>query len=232
MTTMPQTIPSKVIRWNYNLHYLTNDFMSAIWRKLKLYKDARHLNTNCAWSKYHKLRNRVTSALRKAKTNYYKVLSLKLSSPKDFWTAYYRLIPKKPWIAADLKYNDVSVSTSLEKANFLNKFFSSCFTPSSEFSIPDSPPKSSPGLTILKQGDPSSVLNYQPISLPPLLSKLLERIVHNNISNFLYSNKLPSNCQFGFRPRSSTQEALFSVTNCWYQLLCSHRQVAAIFYWC
>ena len=70
---------------------------------------------------------------------------------------------------------------------------------------------------ILKHGDPSSVLNYRPISLLPLLSKLLERIVHNKISNFLYSNKLLSNCQFGFRPRSSTQEALLSATHCWHQ---------------
>ena len=82
---------------------------------------------------------------------------------------------------------------------------------------------------ILKHGDPSSVLNYRPISLLPLLSKLLERIVHNKISNFLYSNKLLSNCQFGFRPRSFTQEALLSATHCWYQLLSSHRQVAAVF---
>ena len=82
---------------------------------------------------------------------------------------------------------------------------------------------------ILKHGDPSSVLNYRPISLLPLLSKLLERIVHNKISNFLYSNKLLSNCQFGFRPRSSTQEALLSATHCWHQLLSSHRQVAAVF---
>ena len=54
-------------------------------------------------------------------------------------------------------------------------------------------------------------------------------IVHNKISNFLYSNKLLSNCQFGFRPRSSTQEALLSVTHSWHQLLSTHRQVAAIF---
>ena len=33
-------------------------------KELKLYKDARHLNTDHAWSKYHKMQNRVTSALR------------------------------------------------------------------------------------------------------------------------------------------------------------------------
>ena len=139
MTTMSQTIPSKVIKQNHNLPYLTDDLVSAIRRKHKLYKDARCLNTDRTWSKYHKLRNRVTTALRKAKTNYYKALSLKLKSPNDFWTAYHKLIPKKSRIATDHKYHDVSASTSLEKANLLNEFFSSCFTPSSQLSFPDSP---------------------------------------------------------------------------------------------
>ena len=109
MTTTSQTIPSKVIKPNHNLPYLTDDLVSAVWRKLKLYKDARHLNTDRTWSKYHKLCNRVTTTLRKAKTNYYKALSLKLKSPKDFWTAYNKLIPKKPRIATDLKYHDVRI---------------------------------------------------------------------------------------------------------------------------
>ena len=55
MTTMSQTIPSKVIKQNHNLPYLADDLVSAIRRKLKLYKDARPLNTDRAWSKYHKL---------------------------------------------------------------------------------------------------------------------------------------------------------------------------------
>ena len=121
MTTMSQTIPSKVIKHNHNLPYLTDDLVSAIRRELKLYKDAKRLNTDRTWSKYHKLRNCVTTALRKAKTNYYKALSLKLKSPKDFWTAYHKLRPKKSRIATDLKYHDVSAS-SLEKANLLNEF--------------------------------------------------------------------------------------------------------------
>ena len=84
---------------------------------------------------------------------------------------------------------------------------------------------------ISKSGDRSSPSNYRPISLLPLISKILEKIVHSRISHFLYSNQLLSNCQFGFRPRSSTrQEALLSATRSWFNLLANHCQVACVFF--
>ena len=82
---------------------------------------------------------------------------------------------------------------------------------------------------IPKSGDPSSVTNYRPISLLSLPSKILENIVSSRISDFLYSNGLLSDCQFGFRPRSSTQEALLAVSDFWHKSLCKHNQVAAVF---
>ena len=83
---------------------------------------------------------------------------------------------------------------------------------------------------IPKDGDLTSPCNYRPISLLSLISKVLERVVHTRMSKFLFSNKLLSNCQFGFRPRSSTQEALLSVTNDWHKLLEKHHQVATVFF--
>ena len=71
--------------------------------------------------------------------------------------------------------------------------------------------------------------NYRPISLLSLPSKILERVVHSHISKFLAANKLLSNVQFGFRPRSSTQEALLSITNSWHSSLTKHKQIAAVF---
>ena len=61
---------------------------------------------------------------------------------------------------------------------------------------------------INKSGDKGPVSSYRPISLLSLLSKILERIIHNRLLSFLLSNKLLSPLQFGFRPCSSTQEAL------------------------
>ena len=49
------------------------------------------------------------------------------------------------------------------------------------------------------------------------------------IMNYLQTNCLLSSCQYGFKPRSSTQEALLSVTNEWHLMLSKHHQVATIF---
>ena len=81
-----------------------------------------------------------------------------------------------------------------------------------------------------KSGDPSSALNYRPISLLPLISKILERIIHSRLIIYLQTNRLLSSCQYGFRPCSSTQEALLSVSNYWHLMLSNHRQVASIFF--
>lgn len=83
---------------------------------------------------------------------------------------------------------------------------------------------------ISKSDDPTFPSNYRPISLLSLVSKVLERIVHTRISAFIYPNNLLSSCQFGFRPCSSTQEALLLVTRNWFQLLSKHRQVACVFF--
>ena len=80
---------------------------------------------------------------------------------------------------------------------------------------------------IFKSGDPSSALNYRPISLLPLISKILERIIHSRLMNYLQTKHLLSSCQYGFRPRSSIQEALLSD---WHLMLSKHCQVASIFF--
>ena len=79
-----------------------------------------------------------------------------------------------------------------------------------------------------QSGDPSAAFNYRPISLLSLVSKIMERIIHTHLMEYLLSNHLIAKCQFGFRPRSSTQEALLTVANDWHNMLSTHRQVASI----
>ena len=87
-------------------------------------------------------------------------------------------------------------------------------------------------IPIFKSGDPSNASNYCSISLLSLVSKVLERIIFNQISHHLSINRLLSKNQFGFRTGFSTEEALLSVTNDWHQLLSKHHQIAAVFFWC
>ena len=55
--------------------------------------------------------------------------------------------------------------------------------------------------------------NYRPISLLPLLSKIIERIVHDQIEEFLSKNKLLYRFQSGFRKKYSTSTCLGHLTD-------------------
>ena len=65
-------------------------------------------------------------------------------------------------------------------------------------------------IPIFKTGDRSSVCNYRPISLLCILSKVLERIVYNNIIRHI-QGKLTKH-QFGFLPYRSTLQQLLLFT--------------------
>ncbi len=68
-------------------------------------------------------------------------------------------------------------------------------------------------LPILEDGDAADVIKYRPISLLPILSKVLEEIVSIQLVNYLEANKLQSKNQHGFRPKLSTATALTVVTD-------------------
>ena len=55
--------------------------------------------------------------------------------------------------------------------------------------------------------------NYRPITVLPILSKILERLVHAQIYSYLSENKILSQSQFGFRPKLSTSTALAFFTD-------------------
>ena len=63
-----------------------------------------------------------------------------------------------------------------------------------------------------KSGAKDEPRNFRPISLLPVVSKLTERIVHQQLVAYLESNKLITPHQFSFRPGRSTEMALLTVT--------------------
>ena len=89
--------------------------------------------------------------------------------------------------------------------------------------------KSSNITPVFKSGNKNLVSNYRPISLLSIPSKLLERIVLNRLLAHLLTNSILSPRQFGFRPGSSTQEALLVATHDWQRLLDQGHSSAALF---
>ena len=83
---------------------------------------------------------------------------------------------------------------------------------------------------IFKSGDPAVVGNYHPISLLSLVSKVLERIVHNALMEHVLEHNLVSDRQFGFQPGSSTQEAILTATNSWHEALERQQSVGCVFF--
>lgn len=60
---------------------------------------------------------------------------------------------------------------------------------------------------IYKSGSRDQPMNFRPISILPVLSKLLEKAVHWQYRNFLEEENLLSDRQFGFRSKRSTNLA-------------------------
>ncbi|XP_065640435.1 uncharacterized protein LOC136073028 [Hydra vulgaris] len=65
---------------------------------------------------------------------------------------------------------------------------------------------------IFKTGDHTNITNYRPISVLPVFSKILERIMYNRIYIYFIDNKLLYKNQFGCQRNSSTEHAIFQVT--------------------
>jgi hypothetical protein len=59
-----------------------------------------------------------------------------------------------------------------------------------------------------KKGNPADMNNYRPISLLPAISKIFEKLLFEQILNFLHDNNLLSPQQFGFRTGSSPVKAV------------------------
>ena len=61
-----------------------------------------------------------------------------------------------------------------------------------------------------------AVAIYRPISVLSVIAKILEKIVFNQLCNYLDDNKIITNQQSGFRKKHSTETSLLAATDRWY----------------
>ena len=60
--------------------------------------------------------------------------------------------------------------------------------------------------------DPSDPINYRPISILTAINKVFERILHNQISQYMERNNLLPKFQYGYRKQHNTSQAILDYT--------------------
>ena len=79
-----------------------------------------------------------------------------------------------------------------------------------------------------KNGSHQEVNNYRPISILPVMSKILEKHVHDCLSKFLHEFRLFHKTQSGFRSQHSCETALVHMIDSWLNALDSSKMIGVV----
>ena len=83
---------------------------------------------------------------------------------------------------------------------------------------------------IFKTGDPALASNYRPISILPIVSKVLERHIYTLVFDHLAANSPISPYQWGFMPKRSTTSALCTLTHDCLKALDENKEVCSVYF--
>ena len=81
---------------------------------------------------------------------------------------------------------------------------------------------------LFKSGSKDDINNYRPISILPTISKLIEKWVEKQFSQYLTDFKLLHKSQSGFRPKHSTESALILMIDSWLKAINEGKVVGCV----
>jgi exonuclease III len=84
-------------------------------------------------------------------------------------------------------------------------------------------------ISIPKSNDISDIDNFRPISILPILSKPLERYIHQHLTSYLENKNLLHPFQSGFRCKHSCQTALTRLCDTWLDAINSRLMIGTVF---
>ena len=297
LSAMRECIPSKSVPVRSRTPWITRDTKSDIKLRNHLYHKFKLSSCRDWLIKYRNLRNKIVNEIREAKRAFFSTLASVNCDSKKFWATIRLLKPQATPDKSSLSDGPVSVQSDPDKADLLNRFFTSCFNnvtsrPSyaelpSLSSLPEdylcSPdyvesllsstkcntasgpdgisawmlksfaPEVAPSIASLynlslksgklpahwkqsnivpipKESSKSDVRSFRPISLLPLISKSFEKHIHLLLLQFLTSNFLLSDDQFGFRTGRSTVTPLLLAAHRWHSILDKRQTVGCVFF--
>ena len=82
---------------------------------------------------------------------------------------------------------------------------------------------------LYKTNDKQQISNYRPISLLPQISKIVEKIIFNRLSKYIFKHNIINKNQYGFVPRSNTNLSLLNIQHFILHKLSPKKKVATIF---
>ena len=81
---------------------------------------------------------------------------------------------------------------------------------------------------IFKSGDKTSLNNYRPISILPVVAKVFEKLVHQQLHAYLRKHKILHQAQSGFRPGHTTQDVIVASVDDWRRGLDNNHLVGVV----
>ena len=79
-----------------------------------------------------------------------------------------------------------------------------------------------------KEGSSENLANFRPVSVLPVITKILERVVHRQLYAYLQRHSILNAAQSGFRPHHTTQDVLVSTIDDWRQALDEDKLMGSI----